>query len=306
MNESGSVLRVSGLRKSYGDAPVLRGVDLGLPAAAVLGLVGLNGSGKTTTLECILGLRHFQQGDISVLGVSPDALFRLQGEVVAVFDSPSVPPHLTVRQCLEHARRLCAHPLRSCAEVERMLGVEAYSRYRIRQLSLGNRRRVSIAQALLGEPGLILLDEPFNGLDAGGVDQVLALIADLNRASGTSFLLSSHQLPYLEKVCSHIAILHEGKIAANGELSGLLADAGSRVILESSDPETARQLLAEDRRVEILEVAPDGRLSLRLGDWRSDQLAAHLVHHGVPVCELVRQRASLDGLFRELTAAEAA
>ncbi len=306
MNETGSVLRVSGLRKSYGDAPVLHGVNLELPAGGVLGLVGLNGSGKTTTIECILGLQHFQQGDVSVLGVAPDALFRLRGDVVAIFDSPSVPSHLTVRQCLEHARRLCAHPLRSCAEVERMLGVEAYSRYRIRQLSLGNRRRVSIAQALLGEPRLILLDEPFNGLDAGGVDQVLALIADLNRASGTSFLLSSHQLPYLEQVCSHIAILHDGRIAANGELAGLLADAGSRVILESGDPEAARQLLGEDGRVEILELGPDGRLSLRLGDWRSDELAAHLVHHGVPVCELVRQRASLDGLFRELTAGEAA
>ena len=305
MTEANPVLRVRGLCKRYGVVPVLQGLDLDLPAAAVLGLVGLNGSGKTTTIECVLGLQDFQQGEVSVLEHGPGELFRLQGDIVAIFDSPSVAPHLTVRQCLEHARRLCPRPVRSCAEVERLLGIEAYRGYRIRQLSLGNRRRVSIAHALLGEPRLILLDEPFNGLDAGGVDQVLALIGELNRESGASFLLSSHQLPYLEQVCSHIAILHQGCIAAAGELQGLLADSGARVILHSTEPAVARQLLADDGRVEVLEASADGGLTLRLNDWRSDQLVAHLVAHDVPVAELIRQRASLDGLFRELTAGDA-
>jgi len=304
MNEANPALRVRGLRKRYGDVPVLHGVDLELSAAAVLGLVGLNGSGKTTTIECILGLQRFQEGEVSVLGRGPADLFRLQGDVVAIFDSPSVPPHLTVRQCLEHARRLCPRPVRDCAEVERMLGIESYTRYRIRQLSLGNRRRVSIAQALLGEPRLILLDEPFNGLDASGVDRVLELIADLNRETGAGFLLSSHQLPYLERVCSHVAILHGGRIAAAGKLRDLLADAGSRVILHSTKPDLALKLLENDARVMVLENHSATHLMLRLQDWRSDELVAHLVQHDIPVCELVQQRASLDNLFRELTAGE--
>jgi len=306
MTETNSVLRARGLRKRYGDVPVLRGVDLDLPAAAVLGLVGLNGSGKTTTIECILGLQDFQQGDISVLECGPGELFRLQGDVVAIFDSPSVAPHLTVRQCLEHARRMCPRPVRSCAEVERLLGIEAYSGYRIRQLSLGNRRRVSIAHGLLGAPRLILLDEPFNGLDAGGVDQVLALIGELNRETGASFLLSSHQLPYLEAVCSHIAILHQGRIAVAGALRGLLADTGSRVILRSSQAGRARELLRGDGRVELLGESADDGMMLRLRDCSSEQLVAHLINNDVPVAELIRQRASLDSLFRELTAGEAA
>jgi len=306
MTETNSVLRARGLRKRYGDVPVLRGVDLDLPAAAVLGLVGLNGSGKTTTIECILGLQDFQQGDISVLECDPGELFRLQGDVVAIFDSPSVAPHLTVRQCLEHARRMCPRPVRSCAEVERLLGIEAYSGYRIRQLSLGNRRRVSIAHGLLGAPRLILLDEPFNGLDAGGVDQVLALIGELNRETGASFLLSSHQLPYLEAVCSHIAILHQGRIALAGALRGLLADTGSRVILRSSQAGRARELLRGDGRVELLSESANDGMMLRLRDCSSEQLVAHLINNDVPVAELIRQRASLDSLFRELTAGEAA
>ena len=291
-----------GLRKRYGDVAVLHGVDLELPAAAVFGLVGLNGSGKTTTIECTLGLQGFQEGEVSVLGRSPAELFRLQGDVVAIFDSPSVPPHLTVRQCLEHARLLCPKPRRGCAEVERLLGLESYTRYRIRQLSLGNRRRVSIAQALLGEPRLILLDEPFNGLDAGGVDQVLDLIAQLNRESGASFLLSSHQLPYLERVCSHVAILHKGRIAAAGELQELLDDSGSRVVLHSTQTGLAAQLLENNGRVTDLEQISSTHLKMRLQEWRSDQLVAFLVENKVPVSELIQQRASLDYFFRELTA----
>ena len=296
------VLRVRGLRKRYGDVAVLHGVDFELPPAAVFGLVGLNGSGKTTTIECVLGLQHFQEGEVSVLGRGPGELFRLQGDVVAIFDSPSVAPHLTVRQCLEHARLLCPRPRRGCAEVERLLGIESYSRYRIRQLSLGNRRRVSIAQALLGEPRLILLDEPFNGLDAGGVDLVLELIGELNRETGASFLLSSHQLPYLERVCSHIAILHEGRVAVAGTLRELLSDSGSRVVLHTTKAEAAAALLQHEPRVELLTGDGTERLHLRLEAWRSDELAAFLVNQGIPVCELIRQRASLDSLFRELTA----
>lgn len=291
-----------GLRKRYGDVAVLHGVDLELPAAAVFGLVGLNGSGKTTTIECTLGLQGFQEGEVSVLGRGPAELFRLQGDVVAIFDSPSVPPHLTVRQCLEHARLLCPKPRRECTEVERLLGLESYTRYRIRQLSLGNRRRVSIAQALLGEPRLILLDEPFNGLDAGGVDQVLDLIAQLNRESGASFLLSSHQLPYLERVCSHVAILHKGRIAAAGELQELLDDSGSRVVLHSTQAGLAAQLLENNGRVTDLEQLSSTHLKMRLQEWRSDQLVAFLVENKVPVSELIQQRASLDNFFRELTA----
>lgn len=291
-----------GLRKRYGDMAVLHGVDLELPAAAVFGLVGLNGSGKTTTIECVLGLQGFQDGEVSVLGHGPGELFRLQGDVVAIFDSPSVPPHLTVRQCLEHARLLCPRPRRSCAEVECLLGIEKYTRFRIRQLSLGNRRRVSIAQALLGEPRLILLDEPFNGLDAGGVDQVLELIGELNRETGASFLLSSHQLPYLERVCSHVGILHEGRIFAAGELRDLLADSGSRIVLHTTQSGLAMQLLENDSRVTDLEQLSSTHLKMRLREWQSEQLVAFLVENKVPVRELMQQSASLDNLFRELTA----
>ncbi|MCG8506334.1 MAG: ABC transporter ATP-binding protein, partial [Sphingomonadales bacterium] len=192
-----SPLTVSGLQKSYGDFPVLHGLELEITPHAIMGLVGLNGSGKTTTIECLLGLQGFDAGTVNVLDHAPDKLHRLQGDVVAVFDSPSLYPNLTLQQCLEHASLLCPNPVRSVQEVETLLSIEKFHKFKIRQLSLGNKRRASIAQALLGNPKFIILDEPFNGLDAEGVDDVLALIGRLNQEFGTSFLLSSHQLPYL-------------------------------------------------------------------------------------------------------------
>ena len=200
MRSEPPALSVTGLYKKYGQFEVLKGLDLVLYPGAIHGLVGLNGSGKTTTLECILGLQDFDRGEIRVLGHGPRKLHAAQGRIVAIFDTPSLNPNLTVRQSLRQALLLCDGAARKPAEVEAQLGITKFSDFKIKNLSLGNKRRASIAHALLANPEIILLDEPFNGLDAGGVDEVLALIKDLNQKQGTSFLLSSHQLPYLEEI----------------------------------------------------------------------------------------------------------
>jgi len=129
-------------------------------------------------------------------------LHSAKGKVVGIFDTPSLHLNLTVRQSLNHAALLVESQSRTPAQVEALLGIEKISNFKVKHLSLGNKRRASIAQALLGSPDLIILDEPFNGLDAGGVDDVLALIKNLNQEEGTSFLLSSHQLPYSMKEVS--------------------------------------------------------------------------------------------------------
>ncbi len=297
-------LVVSGLHKSYGDFPVLNGLDLEIAPNSVMGLVGLNGSGKTTTIECLLGLQGFNGGSIRLLDHAPGQLHRLQGDVVAIFDHPSLHSNLTVAQCLHHAALLCPDPVRSVAEVEDLLSIDRFHDFRIRQLSLGNKRRTSIAQALLGNPKFIILDEPFNGLDAEGVDDVLELIAQLNREFGTSFLLSSHQLPYLEQVCSHVAILSEGVIVRSGSIAELLDSAIASARLSSSEPDRAESVLGGIDDISVLSQEGE-RLEIDLGATDSAALIQQLVTAGVPVSEFTLQRASLAGLFRELTGSEA-
>jgi len=300
-SDNASILAVSGLTKRYGQHTVVDGLNLEVAPGAIHGLVGLNGSGKTTTLECILGLQRFDGGDIRVLGLAPEQLYRGAGRIVGIFDTPSLNPNLTVRQCLRQAELLCANPRRRPVEVEDLLAIRRFSNYRIKHLSLGNKRRASIAQALIGNPELIILDEPFNGLDAGGVDDVLALIQDLNRQYGTSFLLSSHQLPYLEQVCSHIAVHHKGTIPTSAAVTELLADTGTRILLRAGDEQQARQVLATLPGITIEQRDSAGYLHLATDNVESAQLNRDLVSRNVDVAELLVKRPSLDSLFRELT-----
>lgn len=280
---------------------MLSNLDLDITSGAIHGLVGLNGSGKTTTIECILGLQRFQAGSIAVLGFAPEQLHHARGRIVAIFDTPSLHTNLTVRQNLALARSLCPAPVRTPQDVENMLGVSRYSGFKIRQLSLGNKRRTSIAQALLGNPELIILDEPFNGLDAEGVDDVLRLIQHLNRDYGTTFLLCSHQLPYLEQICSHIAILHQGRIASSGTIADLLGAQHNVALLRTEQIEQTRNLLQTLPGLQCGDVDTDGFLHIELGDMTSAALNQALVSQQIPVSELHLQRASLAGLFRQLT-----
>ena len=298
-------LSASNLCKSYGDHKVLNNLELSVESGAIHGLVGLNGSGKTTTLECILGLQPFADGDISLLGYAPNRLHEARGRIVSIFDSPSLNPNLTVRQTLEHGALLCQRPVRKPAELETLLGIERFSNFRIKTLSLGNKRRASIAQALLGEPELILLDEPFNGLDAGGVDDVLALIKQLNEDEGTSFLLSSHQLPYLEQICSHLSILHQGKIVISDRVEKLLSGHLPVALLHCAKVDEAIDAIKIMAGVNYQKTDRDGFIHVELLSLDSAELNRNLIHLGISVGELRINRASLSALFRTVTSESA-
>lgn len=294
-------LSVTGLNKSYGSFEVIKGLNLQIERGSIHGLVGLNGSGKTTTIECILGLQAFNGGDIKVLGIEPANLNSARGKLVAIFDSASLHPNLTVRQCLTQARLLCENPVRSAAEVEQLLGIDRFSNFKIKHLSLGNKRRASIAHALLGQPDLIVLDEPFNGLDAEGVDDVLKLITTLNKEEKTAFLLSSHQLPYLEQICSHIAILHKGSIAVSDTVSSLLEQSNTTVLLKTEQTEQAASLIEQNNNLQLLKQDEADYLHIAIDDMDSATLNRLLVENQIPVSEMILKKASLASLFREIT-----
>jgi len=305
-NISALAISVNGLNKSYGSFEVLKNLDLELKQGSILGLVGLNGSGKTTTIECILGLQEANSGSVSILNHTPQKLHETRGKIVSIFDTPSLHPNLTVRQSLEHAKLLSGSLVRTPQQVEELLGIEKYSTFKIKNLSLGNKRRASLAQALLGNPELIILDEPFNGLDAEGVDDVLALIRRLNKDKGTTFLLSSHQLPYLESICSHIAILHQGKILVSDNIDDLLANTNHSILLKTETEKTAIKFLEAQDDITVINKNSDGYLELSTKDVRSSDLTRQLVENQIAVSELVLKQASLGNLFRAITSEESA
>lgn len=298
------IIEIRGLTKHYQkDKKVLRELDFSLEAGTVHGLVGLNGAGKTTFLNCLLGLQPFDSGDIVILDEKPQQLFSQAGRVVTVFDSPCLHLNLTVDQTLSHARSLCVEPKRTEAELEKLLGLTQYKDYRISQLSLGNRRRASIAHALVGNPELMILDEPFNGLDAAGVDDVIALILSLNRTESTTFLLSSHQLSYLEQACSHLSILHGGRIIASDEIEKLLENKKPKLTIRTQKQEEALILIKTRSEVRVLEARNEFKDSIivELGDWEASDLNRFLVENGIAVDELRLDRPSVTSFFRDAT-----
>ncbi|MED5412217.1 MAG: ABC transporter ATP-binding protein [Pseudomonadota bacterium] len=298
---SALALSVNGLNKSYGSFEVLKNLDLSIQQGSILGLVGLNGSGKTTTIECILGLQASNSGFISLFDYSPQNLHEAQGKIVGIFDTPSLHPNLTLRQSLEHAALLTENQARTPARVEELLSIKQFTKFKIRHLSLGNKRRASLAHALLSNPDFIVLDEPFNGLDAGGVDDVLELIQQLNDEEGTTFLLSSHQLPYLESICSHIAILHEGAIAVSGAIENLLEGSKHTVLLRSESPSDALNFLHQLKDITVINPNASGYIQLETAVLDSSELNRLLVTNNIAVGELILQRASLGNLFRSIT-----
>ena len=298
---SALALSVNGLNKSYGSFEVLKNLDLSIQQESILGLVGLNGSGKTTTIECILGLQAGNSGSITLFDYSPRSLHETQGKIVGIFDTSSLHPNLTLRQSLEHAALLTENQVRSPEQVEELLSIKQFTTFKIRHLSLGNKRRASLAHALLSNPDFIVLDEPINGLDAGGVDDVLELIQRLNKEEGTTFLLSSHQLPYLESICSHIAILHEGAIAVSGTIENLLQDSKHTLLLRSEPPSDALSFLKQLENITVINPDANGYIQLETAVLDSSELNRQLVTNNIAVSELILQRASLGNLFRSIT-----
>jgi ABC-2 type transport system ATP-binding protein len=301
LHDAADPLLVRGLRKSFGRLEVLRGVDLRLPRGTVCGLLGLNGAGKTTALRCILGLIHRDGGEVSVLGCDPRRIHRTRGGVGAVFDESCLHGNLTVRQSLDHARLISGdRRVRSPAELEALLGLEPFRSVKVRKLSRGNLRRANIAAALVSRPSLLVLDEPFAGLDAGGVDDVLALIRRLHATEGTSVLVASHQLPYLEGICGHVSILHAGTVARSGTMTDVLEGRRTRLTLRTSDPPRAVEMLARRDAVRSATLRPDGRIEAETDD---DPAAINrdLVGAGFAVSELTSSPPSLEDVFREVT-----
>lgn len=295
------MLSIEDLHKNYGSHSVLRGLNLDIKPRSIVGLVGLNGSGKTTTIECLLGLQRYQKGSITVLGTSPNEIFQLRGMVSAVFDQPCLYPGLSVRQSSTHTKYVLRNESADPETLEGKFRLTRYRKFKTKRLSFGNKRRTAILQALIGSPKLIIFDEPFIGLDAEGVEDVLNIIQQENIENGTTFLLASHQLPYLERICSHVAILHEGTIALHDKLANLLDSHAVTVRVRSDQCAQIAAIAHANQKVELLGLPDNDTIELRLHDMNSSSLNQLLVQGGASVSELEMVRPSLNSLFRSIT-----
>lgn len=227
-----SAVEIQGVNQRYGSMTVLHELDLTLGEGEVLGLFGHNGAGKTTSMKLILGLLAPSEGQVRVLGRAPNDP-EVRRQLGYLPENVTFYPQLSGRETLRHFARLKSAPLKQVDELLEQVGLAHAAERRVKTFSKGMRQRLGLAQALLGEPRLLLLDEPTVGLDPIATGDLYQLI-DRLRQRGTSIILCSHVLPGVEAHISRAAILAKGRLQAVGSLAQLRAEAGLPVRIRAS------------------------------------------------------------------------
>ena len=248
------VVSVRGLTKSYRDFEALNGVDFELRAGEVFGLLGPNGAGKTTTIEILEGYRRRDAGEVEVLGADPESAgLAWRGRIGVVLQSSAMYENITVAEQLAQFAGYYEHP-RPVDEVIELIGLEEKRDTRARRLSGGQRRRLDLGLALIGDPELIFLDEPTTGFDPGARRRAWETIRSL-RGLGKTILLTTHYLDEVEQLADRVAVLREGRIVASGTVQELVGGApateiryrrnGEVIVVETDEPTRVLHELTE-------------------------------------------------------------
>lgn len=298
------VLRLRGVRKSYGHGVrrrwALAGLDLDVPSGACYGLLGVNGSGKTTAVRIATGLAAADAGDIEVLGQPlPSGLSRVAGSIGVALGEAHLFPTFSGEQNLQFVQRLRPASDWDVAWALDLVGLAGDAHRPVRGYSTGMRQRLALAAAVLGRPRLVVLDEPERGLDPivrRDLEEVLRLLL----AQGTTVLMSSHQLDHVKRVCTHVGVLRAGRCVAQGPMEDVLRLGGGAVEVVVDDRETAGTALrAAGAVVEMPPTALDrgspSRLRVQALDPRA--VARVLAGAGVFPHELIASRGALEGLL---------
>ena len=302
-----TVITTKGLCKAYGRQFAVDHLDLAVPEGCVYGFIGPNGAGKSTTMKMLLGLIHPSAGQVTLLGQPMNAQNRLAvlQKTGSLIESPAGYGHLTGQENLEIVADLKGVPRKDIARVLDIVHLTGDKYRKVREYSLGMRQRLGIAQALLGSPQLLILDEPTNGLDPAGIQEMRALIAGMPDACGATVLISSHLLSELEQIVGQVGILNKGRLLFQGPLRDLqrhsLGDIELRVLRPQKAAETLRQSGIR------AEAGADGLFTLP--PLRAE-LLAELVHtladRGAGVVGINRRTKTLEEIFLSLTGPEGA
>ncbi|HEX5615648.1 MAG TPA: ABC transporter ATP-binding protein [Acidimicrobiia bacterium] len=301
-----TVIEVEGLRKEYrrvrgGRTVAVAGLDLAVPEGGVFGFLGPNGSGKTTTIRCLLGLVRPTSGSVSVLGADvPRGLAGVISRIGSIVETPQLFPTMTGRENLRLLGAIDRIGHRSVDAALARVGLAERADDAVRKYSLGMRQRIGLAAALLKDPALVVLDEPANGLDPAGIREIRELLRGLG-AEGRTVFVSSHLLTEVEQTCDAVAIMNRGRCVASGSVREVLAR-GDRhaVLVRLGDLDAGLAVL---RGAGYATTRTDGHLRVELPDDRPDEITRTLGERGLWVTDLRAEEASLEELFLEITGA---
>ena len=296
-----NIIETHDLCKQYGNALRVAHLDLDVPEGSVYGFLGPNGAGKSTTLKMILGLVRPTAGDIRVLGKKMDGGNRLAvlRQVGSLIESPSYYGHLTGEENLRIVQTLRGVPEKNIREVLQIVRLDGQRGKRVARYSLGMKQRLGLAAALLGYPKLLILDEPTNGLDPAGIQEMRELICELPERFGMTVVVSSHLLSEIDQMADHVAIIRDGELVFQDTLEALHGRSRHHLALRTTNNAVARAILQE-KSVPCQE--EEGYLILPiLSDELAGQFTRLLGARNLGVIRLEERQKSLEDIFLELT-----
>lgn len=293
-----TVLTTAALTKHYGPIQAVKGIDLHVEQGAVYGILGPNGSGKTTTLGMLLGAIHPTSGAFSWFGQGQHDIHRQR--IGAILEHPIFYPYLSGEQNLRITARIKGVDEK---DIQRVLGIVELSARKnspASTYSLGMKQRMAIAAALLGDPEVLVLDEPTNGLDPQGIAEIRGLVRDV-AGMGKTILIASHLLDEVEKVCTHVAVIKQGTLLAQGPVAEILGD--ERLLeIGSSNLDMVRKVLSAIPGVQI-NFELNGILQVSLTpELEPGFVNRKLVEQGIDVYHLHLRKKRLEESFLEITA----
>ena len=300
-----TVIETKALCKQYGPHTAVDHVDLHVPQGCVYGFIGPNGAGKSTTMKMLLGLIHPTAGRVRLLGqeLTEKSRLPLLRQTGSLIESPAGYLHLTAQENLEIVADLKGVPHKDIGRVLDIVHLTQDRNLKVGQYSLGMKQRLGIAMALLGSPKLLILDEPTNGLDPAGIQEMRALIRNMPAATGATVLISSHLLGEMEQMVEQVGIIDHGHILFEGPLTELQRHSRGNVTLRLLDPTKAAPILRangltahSDSCVVTLPPLQDALLA---------DLVQKLAACGAGVVELTPRTKTLEEIFLSLTSEEA-
>ncbi|MCF8564111.1 ABC transporter ATP-binding protein [Alicyclobacillus tolerans] len=300
------VLSVTGLQKQIKDRLIVKDVSFEVGPGQIFGFLGPNGAGKTTTIRMLVGLIRPTAGQITIDGhdLSKEPLSAMR-RVGCIVENPDLYPYLTGYENLfQLARMQGAEAVARIDEVAGLVRLSDVLKDKVKTYSLGMRQRLGIAQALLGNPKLLILDEPTNGLDPAGIRELRSFLRQLSQ-QGMTIFVSSHLLAEVELLCDHIAIIRDGTVVRTGAIESLLAQASNEVFWHVDPPQLALEVLrrhAQSGMVREVEVLPPGKtLGCSMSDSQIADATAEMVHYGVRIYAITRHKATLEDVFLQTT-----
>ena len=292
-----SILKINGLTKKYGPITALNKLDLNIEAGNIYGLLGPNGSGKTTTLGIILGILSQTSGSFEWFDGAYGDKYRMR--IGAILETPNFYPYLNARKNLEIVQDIKNHHSDDLDSLLETVNLAHRKKSKFRQYSLGMKQRLAIAATLVGEPDVVIFDEPTNGLDPEGIAEVRKILKRVAE-SGKTVIMASHLLYEVEKICSHVAIIKDGQLLATGPVGSILSN-DVTVEVGASDIDRLAQLVSKVEWIHSV-VRIDDLIEFQMDENRTAYEINTLAHqNNIVLTHLVSRKRKLEDEFLEIT-----